>query len=100
MCGGDDGDVAGLAASAEALVETVEAVLRAPGDLEDVVGLSGLAVVERDADPGLAQVVPGGLDEDPAGEGGAGLGDRAPRLALAGLMERGDEPEPGRALPT
>jgi hypothetical protein len=34
---GDDGDVAGLAAPAEALVETVEAVLCAPGDLEDVV---------------------------------------------------------------
>ena len=46
----DDGDVAGLAASAEALVETVETVLRTPGDLEDVVGLAGLAVVQRDAD--------------------------------------------------
>jgi hypothetical protein len=97
-CGGDDGDVAGLAASAEALVESVEAVLGAPGELEDVVGLAGLAVVERDADPRLAQVVPGGLDEDAAGEAGAGLGDRAARLALPGLVERGDETEPGREL--
>jgi hypothetical protein len=36
------------------LVETVEAVLRAPGDLEDVVGLTGLPVGERDTDPRLA----------------------------------------------
>jgi transposase len=33
-----------------------------------VVGLACLAVVERDTDPGLAQVVPGRLDEDPAAE--------------------------------
>ena len=32
---------------------------------------------ERDADPGLAGVVPGGLDQQPAGVGRAGLGDRA-----------------------
>jgi len=42
--------------------------------------------------------VPGGLDQDPAGEAGAGLGDRAARLALAGLVERGDEPQPGCEL--
>jgi len=53
-CSSDDGDVAGFAAGAEALVESVEAVLCAPGDLEDVVGLACLAVVEGDADPRLA----------------------------------------------
>ena len=43
---------------------------------------------ERDAGPGWAQVVPGGLDEEPAGVAGAGLGDRALAAALAGLVER------------
>ena len=79
-------------------MESVEAVLRAPSDLEDVVGLAGLTVVERDADARLAQVVPGGLDEDPAGEAGAGLSDRAARFALARLVQRGDEPDPGGQL--
>jgi hypothetical protein len=79
-------------------VETVEAVLRAPGDLEDVVGLTDLPVGQRGTDPGLAQVVPGGLDEEAAGEAGAGLGDRTARLARAGLVQRGDESEPSRQL--
>jgi len=30
----------------------MEAVLGAPGDLQDVIGLVGLAVTERGADPG------------------------------------------------
>jgi len=63
-------------------VETVEAVLRAPGDLEDVVGLACLPVAQRDADPRFAQVVPGGLDEEAAGEAGAGLVIE-PRVSLS-----------------
>jgi hypothetical protein len=38
---GDGGDVAGLAACAEALIEAVEPTFGAVGDLEDVVGLPG-----------------------------------------------------------
>ena len=34
----------------------------------------------------------------PAGVAGAGLGDRPARLALAGLVQRGHEPEPGGEL--
>ena len=41
---GDGGDVAGFAACAQAVVEAVEAVLGAPGDLEHVRGLALLAV--------------------------------------------------------
>jgi hypothetical protein len=67
----------GLAALAQAGVETVQSVLGARGDLQDVVGLAGLAVGDRGADPWWAGVVPGGLDEQPAGIGRAGLGDRA-----------------------
>jgi len=48
---GDRGHVVRLAAFAQALVLAVEAVLGAPGDLQDVIGLARLAVVERDADP-------------------------------------------------
>ena len=63
-----------------------------------VVGLSGAAVGERGAVARLAQVVPGGLDQEPAGVAGAGLGDRALAAALAGLVERGHESEPGGEL--
>jgi len=61
-------------------------------------GLSLLAVLEGGADPGRAQVVPGGLDEQPAGVAGAALGDRTLPPALAGLVERGYEAEPGDEL--
>ena len=60
-----------------AVVEAVQAVLGAPRDLQDVVGLAGLAVFERHADPRGALVVPGGLDEQPARVARTGLGDRA-----------------------
>lgn len=62
---------------AESGVGAVEAVLGAPGDLEDVVGLALLAVLECRADAGWALVVPGGFDQKPAGVAAAGLGDRA-----------------------
>jgi len=79
-------------------VEPVEAVLGAPGDLEDVRGLALLAVAESGADPRLAQVVPGGLNQEPARVAGAGLRDRALAARLARLVERRYEPEPGREL--
>jgi hypothetical protein len=97
-CDGDGRDVAGLAAFAEALVEAVQPSLGAQRDLDDVVGLSRAAFGERDTRPGLGQVVPGGLDEEPAGVAGAGLGDRALPAALPGLVEGRDEAEPGGQL--
>ena len=63
----DGRDVAGLAAFAEALVEAVQPPLGTQGDLDDVVGLSPAAFGEGDTGPGLGQVVPGGLDEEPVG---------------------------------
>ena len=47
---------------------------------------------------GPGQVVPGGLDQQPAGVAGAGLGDRALAAALAGLVEGGHQAEPGGQL--
>jgi hypothetical protein len=61
----DRGDVVGLAALAEAVVEAVQSVLGAPGDLQDVVRRVLLARAQGDADPGLAGVVPRGLDQQP-----------------------------------
>ena len=63
---GDGGDVAGFAALAEALIEAVQAPLRAQRDLEHMVGLADAACGERDADARLWQVVPGGLDQEHA----------------------------------
>ena len=45
----DGRDVRRPARAPQALSETVQAVLGAPGDLQDVIGLSRLAVGERDA---------------------------------------------------
>jgi hypothetical protein len=84
-----------LAAVAQAPVEAVEAVLGAPGDLQDVIGLAGLAVGQCGADPRLAGVVPGRFDQQPPCVGGAGLGDRALDRGLAGLLERGRQAQPG-----
>src|SRR5947208_3360142 len=51
---GADGDVAGLPACAQPSLQSVEAMLCSPGDLEDVVGLARVAVAERRADAWLA----------------------------------------------
>ena len=67
----------GLPRARMPLVDAVQALLGAVGDLQDVVGLAGLAVGQRRADPRRAAVVPGRLDQQPAGERRAGLGDRA-----------------------
>jgi hypothetical protein len=56
-------------------VDAMQAMLRAPGDLEDVVGLAVVALGERLADPGRPGVVPGRFDEDPPRVPRAGLGD-------------------------
>jgi hypothetical protein len=95
---GDGGDVARLAACAEAAVEAVQPSLCTEGDLEYVVGLAGAAFGERATFARAGQVVPGGLDQQPACLAGAGLGDRALAAALARLVERGDETEPAGEL--
>src|SRR5439155_17320195 len=50
------------------------------------------------ADHRTALVVPGGLDQQPARVLGAGLRDRTGARALARLVERGNEPDPGGQL--
>jgi hypothetical protein len=51
-----------------------------------------LAALELEPDAGLAAVVVGGIDQQPAGVGGAGLGDRALATAVAGGV-LGDDPD-------
>ena len=60
---GDSRDVVVLAARLHRRVEVVQALLAAVGDLQDVVGLSFLAVGERRADTRFAAVVPSSLDQ-------------------------------------
>jgi hypothetical protein len=65
----------------------VEPALRAPGDVDDLGCVSALAALECFPDRGSAAVVLGGLDQQPAGVGGAGLGDRPePALAAGGVL--------------
>src|SRR5439155_16640199 len=77
----------------EALPGTVQALLGAPGDRDRLGGLAVLAVAERAADGGALAVVPGGLDEQPAGVARAGLGDRPEAALLAGRVLRRDQPD-------
>jgi hypothetical protein len=49
----------------------------APRDGDRFGGLAVLTLGQRLADPWARAVVPGGLDQQSAGEPGAGLGDRA-----------------------
>src|SRR5690348_16732374 len=61
----------------------VEASLRFPGDVDDLRRLAALATLELDADAGLAAVVVGGLDQQPAGVAGPRFGDRPLAALLA-----------------
>ena len=56
---------------------SVEPSLGAPGDVDDVRGLALLATLELFARGGMALIMVGGLDQEPAGVRGAGFGDRA-----------------------
>jgi len=72
----------------------VKALLGAPGDVDDGRVLAALAAAELVADPGLAAVVVGCLDEQAPGVAGAGLGDRAPAAsAPRGVLARDDAEE-------
>jgi hypothetical protein len=79
---------------AQAAVDAVQAMLRAPRVLQDVVGQAVMAGGERGADARGSQVMPRRLDEDPPGVPGTGLGDRAVRVGLAGLLARRDQSQP------
>ena len=57
-----------------------------------------MAALERFADDGSAAVVVRGLDEQSAGVGGAGLGDRPEPALLAGGVFGGNDPEVGGEL--
>ena len=61
---------------------------RCPRDRDRFGGLAVLAVGERLADRGALAVVPGGLDQQPAGVRGAGLGDRPEPALLPGRCSR------------
>jgi hypothetical protein len=73
----DGCDVSRLAALAQPPADSVKARLGAPGDLQDLVGLAGLAVGQRRAYPRFPRVVVAGLDQQPTSDPRAGLGDRA-----------------------
>jgi hypothetical protein len=71
----------------QSLPDAVQSSLGLPGDLDDRGGLSVLAALQRLAFGGRAALVPGGLDQQPAGVPGAGLGDRAlAALVAAGVL--------------
>ena len=89
LAGDRDGDdPAGFAAGVFELAPAgVEPALRMPGDVDDLGCLPALAALERFTDRGAAAVVVGRLDQQPAGVGGAGLGDRPePALSAGGVL--------------
>ena len=74
----DRDDAVGLVAGVFELAPAgVQPSLGAPGDVDGLRRLAALATLELGGDGGVSLVVVGGLDQQPAGVGGAGLGDRA-----------------------
>ena len=73
--------------------DVVQAPLRLPGQRDDLGLAVALAAREAAGDARCAAVVPGGLDQQPAGVLAAGLGDRAAPAALAGGVLGGDDAE-------
>jgi hypothetical protein len=95
----DGDDPVGFAAGVFELAPAgVESSLRAPGDVDDLGCLSALAALERFTDRRAATVVVGSLDQQPAGVGGAGLGDRPEPALRAGRVLARDDPEVGGEL--
>jgi hypothetical protein len=68
-------------------VDAMDSLLRGVGDLHDMLGLSLLTVLKGRADPWFASVMPRGLDQQPAGEAGSGLGDRSLARAFPRLVQ-------------
>ena len=83
LAGDRDGDdpVGFLAGVFELAPAGVQAALCAPGDIDHLRRLVALAKLEVPADAWMPAVVIGRLDQQPAGVGRAGLGDR-PLAAL------------------
>ena len=91
---GDRDDRAALAAlGVEPAPDAVQPLLGLPGDRDHRLLLAVLAALERGAEPGWAAVVPGRLDQQPAGVPRAGLGDVALAAALAGAVLARHQPE-------
>src|SRR6266851_538407 len=108
---GDRGDHVrrGFPPREEAAIATAEALLRFPGEGRDRLGLAALALPEALRALRREAVRPGGLDQDAAEVGVAGLGDRpavdvAPARVLArhraavahefaGMREAGQRPD-------
>lgn len=70
----------------------VQSALGAPGDRDYARVLAVPAARERLADVRLMAVVVSGLDEQPAGMGGAGLGDRSQRRLVSEVRSDGTIP--------
>ena len=77
----------------------MQALLCLPGDRDDVGGLAVLAALQGDAARRGLAVVPAGLDQQPAGVPGSGLGDRALSATLTGAVLRGHQPDVAHQLP-
>src|SRR3954453_7324601 len=96
----DRDDRATLAAlGVEALPGAVEPALRWPADRGHRLRLSALTAREFAPDPGRPAVVPGRLDQQPAGVLPAGLRDRAEPPLVAGGVLRRHHPEVAHQLP-
>jgi hypothetical protein len=87
-----------FAAAGHPLPALVEALLAAPGALNDDRVLSALAAGELVADLRSAACAPGRLDEETADVAVADLGDRALPALLAARMLGGHEPDEGHEL--
>jgi hypothetical protein len=90
---GDRDDAGGLAPlDPQPRPALVKAPLGAPGDLDQARVLALLATGERLADARLVAVVVGGLDQQPTGVAGAGLGDRPLRRFSSEVRSEGTIP--------
>jgi hypothetical protein len=93
---GDDDLLVGLAARRHSLPALAEALLAAPGALDDERVLAALAAGELVADFGPSACVPGCFDEQATDVAVADLGDRALPTTLA--EERSDGTRPTKAM--
>src|SRR5439155_2406538 len=92
---GDDDLLLWLAAAGHPLPTLVEALLAAPGALDDDRVLAALAAGELVADLRPTPCVPGRLDEQPTDVAVADLGDRPLSALLAAGVLRGRETDEG-----
>src|SRR5215216_7555560 len=95
---GDVGDGRALAVACERAVAVVEADLRLPGTRRDGGGDVGRERPGAGGEPGRVLVVPGGLDEQPAGVAVAAPGDVAAVLLVARGVLAGGEAEVAHQL--